>query len=551
MTVLRAALTALALTLFPLAAAAQSLTIGLAQYPSTLHPTIDSMLAKSYVLGLVHRPMIIDNRDWEPECLLCTAIPTFENGLAERVTLADGSEGVRTTYTIHPDATWGDGTPVTTADVAFTLEMGKDPRSGFVSTEAYDRIVDLEIVDDKTYTVTGDRVTYRYSQQGSFTLLPAHLEAPIADRDIDAYAADTLYQTDPTHPGLWFGPYRVAAVDPGRAITVERNPTWHGDPPAFDSITLKVVENTAALEANLLSGEVDMIAGELGLPLDQALALEPRLGDRAVIRYQPGLIYEHIEANLDNPVLADIRVRRAILHGIDRQTMNERLFGGRQPAADTNINPLDAIHIAVARPHPYDPERARALLEDAGWAPGADGIRRNADGERLTLTLMTTAGNQSRELVQQVIQAQLRDVGIDIRLRNEPPRVLFGETVRKRAFEDMVMFAWISAPESVPRTILHSDQIPTQENNWNGQNVAGYANPEMDALLDRIERELDPDARAVLWARYQNLYADTLPALPLYFRANPHILPPWLDGYEPTGHLAPSTLWVEEWVDTR
>jgi peptide/nickel transport system substrate-binding protein len=226
-------------------------------------------------------------------------------------------------------------------------------------------------------------------------------------------------------------------------------------------------------------------------------------------------------------------------------------WAGRQPAADTNINPLDAIHVEVARTHPYDPERARALLAEAGWTPGPDGIRRNAAGDRLTLTLMTTAGNQSRELVQQVIQAQLRDVGIDIRLRNEPPRVLFGETVRKRAFEDMVMFAWISAPESVPRTILHSDQIPTQENNWNGQNVAGYANPEMDALLDRIERELDPAARATLWATYQNLYAETLPALPLYFRANPHILPPWLDGYEPTGHLAPSTLWVEEWVDSR
>lgn len=102
---------------------------------------------------------------------------------------------------------------------------------------------------------------------------------------------------------------------------LERNPTWWGEPPAFGRIVVKAVENTTALEANLLSGEVDMIEGSLGLSLDQALAFERRNGDRFRVVYKPGLVYEHLEPMLDNPALADKRVRQALLHGLDREAI--------------------------------------------------------------------------------------------------------------------------------------------------------------------------------------------------------------------------------------
>ena len=96
---------------------------------------------------------------------------------------------------------------------------------------------------------------------------------------------------------------------------LEPNPTWWGEPPQFRRIVVKVIENTAALEANLLSGSIDMIAGELGLTIDQALAFEKRHGDQFKIVYEPGLTYEHIDLNLDNPILADVRVRKALIMG--------------------------------------------------------------------------------------------------------------------------------------------------------------------------------------------------------------------------------------------
>ena len=132
-------------------------------------------------------------------------------------------------------------------------------------------------------------------------------------------------------------------------------------------------------------------------------------------------------------------------------------------------------------------------------------------------------------------------------VRNQPARVFFGETVTRRSYGAMAMFAWISAPESVPRSTLHSEQIPTEANNWSGQNYTGFASERMDQLIERIELELDRAERKLLWKDLQDIYTDDLPVLPLYWRANPYIQPKWLKGIRPTGHLITTTMWVEEW----
>ena len=160
---------------------------------------------------------------------------------------------------------------------------------------------------------------------------------------------------------------------------------------------------------------------------------------------------------------------------------------------------------------------------------------------------MTTAGNKSRELVQQAIQSEWRQVGVDARIRNEPPRVFFGETVRKRRFSAMAMYAWTSSPENIPRSTLYSKMIPSEANNWSGQNYPGYRSAKMDKLLDAVEVQCEPKQNLQLWYDIQTLYATDLPALPLFYRANAFIMPPWLKGVTPTGNQYPSTLHVEDW----
>lgn len=533
----------------PSALSAETLTIGITQYPSSFHPTLVSMLAQRYVEGLTLRPITVYDHDWKLVCMVCTELPTIENGGAKRETYEkDGEtkEGMAVTYSLHPDATWGDGTPVTSEDMLFTWEMGRDERSGAVSLEAFQRILSIDVIDEKTFTLHLDRVTYSYNAF-SLALLPAHIERPIYEANPSEYRNRTTFDRDPFNPGLSFGPYRLAATEQGATMEFLPNPTWWGPKPAFDKIIVRAIENTAALEANLLSGAVDTIAGELGLTLDQALAFEKRNSDKFDMVYKSGLIYEHIDLNLDNPILADKRVRKALLHALDRETISAQLFQGRQPVAHASVSPLDSVNNPATPTYAYDPAKAKALLDEAGWSVMKRGLRHNADGERLTLEIMTTAGNRSRELVQQVLQSQWRQIGIDITIRNQPARVFFGETVSRRKFSAMAMFAWISSPESVPLTTLSSTQIPTEANGWSGQNYTGFNNPEMDALIDGIERELDFEKRKELWARLQVLYTEELPVLPLYWRANAFPLPKWLKGVRPTGHQLTTTLWVEDW----
>jgi len=528
------------------ATAQDNLKIGITQFPSTFHPSINSMLAKSYIVNMTNRAMTTYDQDWKLVCLLCVTLPTMENGLAQVETLTDGTVGVALTYAIHPDATWGDGTPVTSEDVIFTWEAGRNNESGFASLEGYRRILSIDVIDEKTFVLHIDRLSYDYNSLNNFYLLPSHLEKEPFDAPSE-YRYRTLYDANPTNKGLYFGPYRIIHIKEGAEIVLAPNPTWFGEKPFFSKIIVRVIENTAALEANLLSGAIDYVAGELGFSIEQALALERRKGDQYDVLYKAGLIYEHLDFNLDNPIFADRRVRQALLYGLDRDLLVAQLFDGRQPVAHSNVNPLDQIYDNSVPIYKFNQKKARELLESAGWSKIIDGIRRNSAGEPLQFVLMTTAGNKSRELVQQVLQSQWREIGVNVIIRNEPARVFFGDTMAHRLNLGLSMYAWLSAPEALPRTTLRSDSIPTSDNGWSGQNYPGYSNKRMDALIDSLELELNLDKRLALWAELQRLYAEDLPALPLFFRANAYFFPKWLKFVRPTGHMAPTTTWIEEW----
>ncbi|NMJ43430.1 peptide ABC transporter substrate-binding protein [Roseomonas sp. JC162] len=546
-TVVGAAAAVLALATPAAAQQRDSLTIGITQYPSTFHPNIENMAAKSYVLGFARRPLTAYGADWRLACLTCETVPTLENGLAVRETTPDGKPGIRVTYRLREGLRWGDGTPVSAEDLRFAWEAGRDAATGFGPAEYYRSAYELIVEDPRTVTIRFDRVTFEYASAGDFQPLPAHIERARWQADPRAYRTRTAYDTETTNPALWNGPFRITAVQPGASVTLERNPAWNGAAPQFRRITIRTVENTPALEAQLLAGQVDMVAGELGLPIEQAIALERRTGNRFRFLYQPGLIYEHMDVRHDHPALSDRRVRQALLLATDRAQITERLFAARQPVAHTSVNPLDPMHDPDVRQWPFDLARARTLLDEAGWTPGPDGIRRNAAGDRLSLEFMTTAGNRGREAVQQVLQGMWRQAGIEARIRNEPPRVLFAETLSRRRFQGVALFAWISAPESVPRTTLNSEEIPREATNWSGQNYGGYRNREMDVLTQTIPEQLDPAERRVMWRRLQAIYAEDLPAIPLWFRADAHVWPQWLEGVRPTGQLNVSTLWAEEW----
>jgi len=549
---LRAAFTTLCLLgtplLAPPAQAKDDLVIGVAQFPSNLHPNIDSEVIKAYVIGFAIRLVTAFDKDWKNSCLLCTELPTVDNGLAKIEDLGGGKQGMAVTVKLKPELKWGDGAPVTAKDLAFTWKVGNDPASGFSNNHPWDRIGSVDVMDDQTAVLHFRGVDVSYNELDQ--LLPEHVEGPIYAKAAGAgdYIKQTAFNRAPTTPGLWNGPFLITGYQSGVQVVLEPNPYWTGTKPGFQRIIIKLIENTAALQANLLSGDIDMTPGDApALTIDQVLALQKQKPNEFDYLYKPSLNYEHIDFQIENPILADVRVRQAMAYAVDRETMVKRLFEGKQPVAATWVNPLDPNFTKDTATYPYDPAKAKALLAEAGWTPGSGGICRNAKGERFSVEFVTTAGNRLRELQQQVLQSQWKAACIEATIHNEPARSLFGETLKQRKYTGLVMYAWSSPVGQSPRLTLGSDQISTAANNYGGSNSVAFSNKQMDADIAQAETELNPAKQKPIWADMQRIYADQLPVLPLFFRAEQYVLPKWLKGFAATGHGDYSSLWSENW----
>ena len=314
-------------------------------------------------------------RDWQPECRLCETVPSLGNGLAVREALPDGGTGLRLTFRLRQGLAWADGAPVAPADFVFTWQASRDAATGFLAGEFWRRILEVRAEDARSLSVLLDGVTFDFVQAASFAPLRAAIEQPRWAADPATYRNRSAYETEPTLPGLWLGPYRVAAVQPGSAITLDRNAHWPGPAPALRRIVIRAVENTTALEAQLLAGQLDMV-GVLGLPTDQAAALETRVGPRFRFRQVGGLGIEQIEFNLDNPALADSAIEELLRYESPSQHTGRicrapMVLGGQTISAGA---PVLAVMAAANRdPSRFtDPDRLDLARADRDRAPSCD-----------------------------------------------------------------------------------------------------------------------------------------------------------------------------------
>ena len=308
-----------------------TLTIGIAQFPSSLHPDIDPEVVRAYAMGFVIRPVTAFDATWKNTCLLCTDLPTLENGLARREDRPDGKSGLAVTIKLKPGLTWGDGQKVTARDILFTWKLASDPASGFSNPNPWRRATSVDVVDEQTAVLHLDRVRADFNQWDQ--ILPEHIEGAIVAKATGPgdYINATNYNRAPLNPGLYDGPYIITGYDSGTQIVLEPNPHWAGGKPGFRRIVLRHIENTASLQANLLSGDVDMVAGEgIGLTIDQVLALQKQHPNSFHYEFKPSLTYEHIDLKREN-----------------------KLFGGREgtPGAVDGDGPSDNGGSPVSR-HP-------------------------------------------------------------------------------------------------------------------------------------------------------------------------------------------------------
>ena len=520
----------LAMGLWSGAAQAQArdrVVILMGQEPAHLFPGfLGNLAANSDVEGPMWCDLVKRDNEWKLYPDLALKIPSLKDG--DWQLLPD--KKMKVTFKLKQTYKWHDGKPVTAEDFVWTFRIRKNPLTPVVSRSLNDKMDHVLAPDPYTVTFQYNQI-YAYANIDSDALLPAHILRPEYNRD-PAKIDKSSFARAP----VGCGPYKFKQWSSGNYIELEASPdTWGGEEkPKVRFLTFRFLLDSTVLTANLIAGEGDGTA-TANLSLEQLGEIERRGGGRAVTHYTEGLTWEHFDFNLDNEWLKDKRVRWAIAHAIDRETIGRTLFQGRQPVAHTYFGPKHFAFNPNVKKYPFDPARAKTLLAEAGFTPGPDGILRDASGRRFEISIMTTAGNAVREQVEQIIKDQVRQVGIDLRIDNRPASVFFGQITRQRTYPHLAMYAWVSSPVTHFRTIWHSKEIPTAANNYVGQNTPGYTNPQMDTLLEQADQELDETKRAALLKKAQEIWAEDLPSLPLYFRLETNVSRPALKNYKPRG----------------
>jgi peptide/nickel transport system substrate-binding protein len=424
--------------------------------------------------------------------LLATDVPTIENGGVRL--RADG--GMDVTWKLRPGVTWHDGKPFTSADVQFTVDAINSPRYNPESTDGFDRITSVDTPDPLTAVVHYKEIYAPYDIQFIRGALPKHV---LEGRDIDR-AQD--YNRNP----LGTGPYRVVEWKAGEYILLERVPHyWRGDQyPKIRRLLFKFIPNTNTRINQLKSGEVHVVAL---VPWDKYREISglPSI----VVAKTPGNAYEHVTLNEKQfPPFADVRVRRALISALDRQLFVRTILDGLAPVADGPIQPVSwAFSNRITR-YPFDPAKARALLDEAGWKAGADGIREKA-GKRLAFTLITQAGYAIREDMAQAIEREWRDVGVDASVALQD-----GTAISSIWFEgrfDAMLHWWQMPSDPELTTFFAADRTPPA-----GRNINYFRDDELTRLLYASDRTVDRTTRRALLERAQAIISEAVPEIPLY-----------------------------------
>ena len=406
-------------------------------------------------------------------------------------------------YKIKQEAVWSDGTPVSADDFEYLWKNlnGSIKDNDVAGTTGYDQIQSVEGSDN------GKTVTVVFSEPFTdwkslfYGLLPAQYMAKVAGGWNTGL--DKAPEKIPTN-----GPYVVSGWEQGQSLTLARNEQYFGPKPHLDSIVFRFLPESTTQPAALQNNEVDLIYPQPQLDLVAQVKALPDVTSELNI----GLSFEHLDFNFKNEHLADANVRKAIATGlnvgelVDRtvrqftdeaQPLGNRIWLPGQPYYQDHFAQYGKADVAGAA----------KLLEDAGYTKGADGIYAKG-GKPLSLRISTTAGNQLRETQEQLIQAQLKQVGIDIKIVNADNRKFFGEWLPQGNF-DIANFGWVGNPFAISS---NQDIYRT----GGGGNYGQYESDKVDQLFRQAVREVDEAKSAELGNQIDQQLTADMATIPLY-----------------------------------
>jgi len=408
---------------------------------------------------------------------------------------ADGS--MDTIWKLRPNVKWQDGTPFTSADLAFSLEVYEDSAVPDSYRDVVSRMTSASTPDPLTFVIHWGSVYVQADRAPALTPMPRHLLEQLYETDKANFVNSPVFTTG--FVGL--GPYKLTNWESGTSMGFTRFDDYYLGPPPLDGVIVRFLPDSNAGLSNILAGSVDVLlsVGDLDAAMDVKRQWEGT-GNQVLSSVSGNLTLLEIQFRPDYAKLQhgliDRNTRQALYQAIDRATLAEVTTAGLAPVADSWIAPSDPLRpqLESSIPQfPYDPRHAREILASGGWAPGPDGVlEHQQSGERLELMLY---GGPAQFKDLNVIDDEWKSVGVDVDLYVVPP-----ELDRDRQTRSTLPGAGsVQAPgEQFYTDRMHSKGITSPTNGWSGLNRGGYSNPNVDLLLDQLVATIDQSARLPL-----------------------------------------------------
>ncbi|HUH08029.1 MAG TPA: ABC transporter family substrate-binding protein, partial [Egibacteraceae bacterium] len=412
---------------------------GLEQEPAILNNmlTAGNLFATAKVVTPVLYPLWRIRPDFSYEPLLLDGEPETRGG--------DGDEPFTVVYKLKDEAVWSDGTPISSEDVVFTLEVCLDEEVDITSRAGCDEVESTNIIDEKTVEFVFRRPyapwrTIFSTLDGS--ILPAHA---LEGEDFNTVWNEEIVNPKTGEP-IASGPFIFDSWEKGQQITLVRNENFWGQMAHLDTVVFRPIEDVNTLIQAFRGGEVDAMDPQPQIDLIEQIEEV----EGAEYQVSTGPQWEHLDFNHEVPPLDQQFVRQAIGMGIDRATLAGQLIAPMDPAVETLNNVIYVTNQAEYQDNwsdviAYDPEGAIALLEENGCTRGEGDIF-ECGGNRLEFGFVTTAGNELRELTFEVMQQQLQEIGVQLNADFGEPAVVFGERLPGQDY-DMFLFAWVGSPD--------------------------------------------------------------------------------------------------------
>lgn len=464
---------------------------------STLNPLFGTDASSALAQSFIFEGLTAIGDDFQPIPWLATSWTSTPDHLRWTVELR---HGVR----------WSDGAPFTARDVAFTWKIQLDPATGFPYRGQFDYIKSVRAEGEERVVFELSHPNALFELEGLGTsILPEHILGKVPPRE-------QRFSSFAEHP-VGTGPFLLERWRHDEELTVVRNPHWWHGPVTVPRIALRIELNDQArldaMEENAADVFDNMGTSSYTILKQQAPNLH--------LLHLPDLFSFFIFTNLKRPGLSDVAVRRAMLYAWDRAGVANGLLKHDALVA-TGLVPLALgrwYDPNVPR-YPFDPARARALLQGAGWVPGADGVRAR-NGTRLAFDLLLGGSDAAMQDIAAEFQADMREVGIAISVRTLDYST-FIEVTNEQHYE-LALSGWGGSPDPDQYTLLESRQTPPE-----GNNIMSYANPVVDHDVTQGLQTFDYDKRKALYDQMQVVTAEDLPVLffeNTYYRAaiNPRV----------------------------